>query len=90
MATMGVDPFDDNMPLMGLKPTFTSEASPFQHSIPVLPGFAPFSPGTPGSHSDHPEAFTSQATAYEPYYDSGLQTAARERTPWEQWNATGW
>jgi hypothetical protein len=109
VATMGVDPYGDNVPLMGLKPTFTSEASPLQHAIPVMPGQTPFSPGAPSTsvyttgyppsyHSDLPEVVQQQqqqqrpqpATGYQPYYDSGPQTAVHTRTPWEQWNATGW
>jgi hypothetical protein len=92
MATMGVDPFGDEVPLMGLKPTFTSETSPLQHAIPVLPGFTPFSPMSPGNQSDFPEAVQQQSSsAYEPYYDSGQpSTQVHARTPWEQWNASGW
>ena len=82
VATMGVDPFDDNVPLMGPKATFSSEAT--STTVPMFP----INTGYPGGPAAPVAAveLQSETTAY---YDSGT-TGRSTATPWDQWNTTGW
>lgn len=80
VAMMGVDPFDDNVPLMGPKATFSSDSTTVQ--------MFPMNTGYPGDSAvlvatAEPQ---SEMTAY---YDSG-STGRSPATPWDQWNTTGW
>ncbi|KAB5517452.1 hypothetical protein GE09DRAFT_1230809 [Coniochaeta sp. 2T2.1] len=82
VATMGVDPFDDNVPLMGPKATFASDPTTVQ-MFPINTGY-PGGGAAPGNVAA-PEANRQSVV----YYDSG-STWRSPSTPWDQWNTTGW
>jgi hypothetical protein len=80
VATMGVDPFDDNVPLMGPKATFSSD--------PTMVQMLPVNTGYPGGNTAPVAAVETQRESVL-YYDSG-STWQPPATAWDQWNRTGW
>jgi len=81
VATMGVDPFDDNIPLMGPKATFTSEQTP----VPMFP----INMGYPGGAAAAAMPVVEPQRESVVYYDSG-STWQPPVTAWDQWNRSGW
>ena len=82
VATMGVDPFDDNVPLMGPKATFSSEQTPVP-MFPINMGY----PGGAAATAAVPVVETQRESVV--YYDSG-STWQPPVTAWDQWNRSGW
>lgn len=80
VATMGVDPFDDNVPLTGPTATFSSD--------PTMVQMFPIKTGYPGAYAVPAAAPEAQRESVV-YYDSG-STWQPPVTAWDQWNRSGW